>query len=88
MSRWASSFEDVRAQIGIATVDNPKGAILGNKQTFTIYNNDQLTTAKPWNDVIIAYRNGAPVRIRDIWPGTGHGTDRLLDAGRVVQRQA
>src|SRR5579863_6464156 len=59
-------LEDVRTQIGIATVDNPKGAILGNKQTFTIYNNDQLTTAKPWNDVIIAYRNGAPVRIRDI----------------------
>src|SRR5271166_3649681 len=59
-------LEDVRSQIAIATVDNPKGAILGNKQTFTIYNNDQLTTAKPWNDVIIAYRNGAPVRIRDI----------------------
>src|SRR6516164_7702319 len=59
-------LEDVRQQIGIATVDNPKGAILGNRQTFTIYNNDQLTTAKPWNDVIIAYRNGAPVRVRDI----------------------
>ena len=59
-------LEDVRAQIGIATVDSPKGAIIGPKQTFTIYNNDQLTTAKPWNDVIIAYRNGAPVRVRDI----------------------
>src|SRR5262249_10381978 len=59
-------LEDVRAQIGMATVDSPKGALLGNKQTFTIYNNDQLTTAKPWNDVIIAYRNGAPVRVRDI----------------------
>ena len=68
-------LEDVRAQIGIATVDNPKGAILGNKQTFTIYNNDQLTTAQPWNDVIIAYRNGAPVRIRDIGQAVMGPTD-------------
>jgi len=59
-------LEDVRAQIGIATVDSPKGSIMGHTQSFTIYDNDQLTTAKPWNDVIIAYRNGAPVRIRDI----------------------
>ena len=68
-------LEDVRAQIGIATVDNPKGAILGRKQTFTIYDNDQLTTAKPWNDVIIAYRNGAPVRIRDIGQAVMGPTD-------------
>ena len=59
-------LEDVRAQIGIATVDSPKGALIGPKQTFTIHNNDQLTQAKDWNDVIIAYRNGAPVRVRDI----------------------
>ena len=59
-------LEDVRQQIGIATVDSPKGALIGPKQTFTIYDNDQLTVAKPWNDVIIAYRNGAPVRVRDI----------------------
>src|SRR3984885_14210166 len=68
-------LEDVRAQIGIATVDSPKGAILGAKQTFTIFNNDQLTTAKPWNDVIIAYRNGAPVRIRDIGQAVMGPTD-------------
>ena len=59
-------LEDVRPQIGIATVDSPKGAIIGPKQTFTIHDNDQLTEAKDWNNVIIAYRNGAPVRVRDI----------------------
>ena len=59
-------LEDVRAQIGIATVDTPKGALIGPKQTFTIQDNDQLTKAKDWNDVIVAYRNGAPVRVRDI----------------------
>ncbi len=69
-------LEDVRQQIGIATVDGPKGAILGKTQTFTIYDNDQLTSAKPWNDVIIAYRNGAPVRVRDIGQAVMGPTDR------------
>ena len=59
-------LEDVRAQIAHATVDNPKGSIIGDKQAYTIFDNDQLTEAKPWNDVIVAYRNGAPVRVRDI----------------------
>ncbi len=59
-------LEDIRSQISAATVDNPKGSIIGKKQAFTIYDNDQLTEAKPWNDVIVAYRNGAPVRVRDI----------------------
>ena len=68
-------LEDVRAQIGIATVDSPKGSIMGQKQSFTIYDNDQLTTAKPWNDVIIAYRNGAPVQIRDIGQAVMGPTD-------------
>ena len=59
-------LEDVRAQIGIATVDSPKGNINGDKQAFTIFDNDQLTKAEQWNNVIVAYRNGAPVRVRDI----------------------
>src|SRR6516165_5972471 len=60
------SLEDVRAQIGLTTVDAPKGNIDGDKRAYTIYANDQLLDAAKWNDVIIAYRNGAPLRIRDI----------------------
>ena len=59
-------LEDIRQQIGISTVNSPKGSIQGQTQSFTIYNNDQLTESKPWNDVIVAYRNGAPVRVSDI----------------------
>ena len=59
-------LEDVRTQIAIATANSPKGALIGPKQTFTVQANDQLTLAKDWNDVIVAYRNGAPVRVRDI----------------------
>jgi HAE1 family hydrophobic/amphiphilic exporter-1 len=60
------SLEDVRTQITITTVDAPKGNIDGETRAYTIYANDQLTAAKDWNDVIIAYRNGGPLRIRDI----------------------
>jgi HAE1 family hydrophobic/amphiphilic exporter-1 len=60
------SLEDVRGQITITTVDSPKGAIDGATRSYTIYANDQLTASKDWNDVIIAYRNGGPLRIRDI----------------------
>src|ERR1700731_29067 len=60
------ALEDVRRQIAIATVDSPKGNIDGATRAYTIYANDQLTDAKGWNDVIIAYRNGAPLRVRDI----------------------
>ena len=60
------SLEDVRSQITIATVDSPKGSIDGRTRAYTIYANDQLSNAKDWNDVIIAYRNGGPLRIRDI----------------------
>ncbi|MGB2646291.1 MAG: multidrug efflux RND transporter permease subunit [Pseudolabrys sp.] len=60
------SLEDVRTPLSIATVDNPKGSIRGEKRAFTIYTNDQLPNSKDWNDVIVAYRNGAPLRVRDI----------------------
>jgi HAE1 family hydrophobic/amphiphilic exporter-1 len=60
------SLEDVRSQIAITTVDSPKGNIDGATKSYTIYANDQLLEAKDWNDIIIAYRNGGPLRVRDI----------------------
>jgi HAE1 family hydrophobic/amphiphilic exporter-1 len=60
------SLEDVRNVITIVTVDSPKGNIDGDTRAYTIYANDQMLDSKDWNDVIIAYRNGGPLRIRDI----------------------
>jgi HAE1 family hydrophobic/amphiphilic exporter-1 len=59
-------LEDVANLITNATVDAPQGAITGPEKNFTIYDNDQLLKAAPWNDVILAYRKGAPIRIRDV----------------------
>ncbi|HVX75555.1 MAG TPA: multidrug efflux RND transporter permease subunit [Bradyrhizobium sp.] len=60
------SLEDIRSVITNTTVDSPKGNIDGVSKAYTIYANDQLLNAKDWNDVIVAYRNGGPLRIRDI----------------------
>jgi HAE1 family hydrophobic/amphiphilic exporter-1 len=60
------SLEDVRGVIANVSVNQPKGTIDGPTQSFTVYTNDQLLAAKPWNDVVLAYKNGAPIRVRDI----------------------
>jgi hydrophobic/amphiphilic exporter-1 (mainly G- bacteria), HAE1 family len=60
------SLEDVRTPLSVVTVNNPKGTIYSGRRSFTIYTNDQLTRSKDWNDVIVAYRNGGPLRVRDI----------------------
>src|ERR1700691_1705468 len=60
------TFEDVRAVLGIATSDAAKGSINGARQTFTIAANDQLTQPEQYEDAIIAYRNGGPIRVREV----------------------
>ena len=59
-------LEDVRAQLITHTVNAPKGAFDGPAQSVTVYDNDQLFNARAWNEVIVGYRNGAPIRVRDI----------------------
>jgi HAE1 family hydrophobic/amphiphilic exporter-1 len=56
----------VRTPLSVTTLAEPKGAINGGARSFTIYTNDQLVRSADWNDVIVAYRNGAPLRVRDI----------------------
>ena len=60
------TLEDVRAALGTATVDSPKGVLDGPKQSLTLDTTDQVLDAATFNSVIVAYRNGAPVRISDI----------------------
>ncbi|HEX3395976.1 MAG TPA: efflux RND transporter permease subunit, partial [Steroidobacteraceae bacterium] len=73
-------MEDVAGVISAATVDAPKGSINGPKRSITIYDNDQLLKAAPWNDVVVAYKNGAAVRIRDIGIAVDGPENRYLTA--------
>jgi multidrug efflux pump len=59
-------LEDVRTALASSTVDRPKGTLDGEKKTVILGSNDQLFKARAYNDQIIAWRNGSPVRIRDI----------------------
>ena len=60
------SIEDVRTVLGQANVNAPKGSFNGKKQSMTIGSNDQIFSAEAYRSVIVAYRNGAPVRLSDI----------------------
>jgi len=60
------SLEDIRGVVSTMSVNQPKGTIDGANQSFTVYTNDQLLAAKPWNDVVLAYKKGAPIRVRDV----------------------
>jgi len=66
LASYGLSLEDVRTALGTANVNQAKGVLDGPRQSFTIGANDQLTSSKQYNEVIIAYRNGAPVRLSDI----------------------
>src|SRR5258707_8594797 len=59
-------LEDVRNALVAATVNRPKGNLEGLNQAITLDTNDQLFNANSFGNVIVTYRNGAPVRIKDI----------------------
>src|SRR5437762_4083808 len=66
LTSYSLSLESVRTALAAANVDQAKGVLDGPRQSFTIGANDQLTSRKQYNQVVIAYRNGAPVGLSDI----------------------
>ena len=60
------SLEDVRTALMQNNVNAPKGSFDGPRQSYAINANDQIFSAAEFREVIIAYRNGAPVRLRDV----------------------
>jgi multidrug efflux pump len=66
LASYGLSLEDLRAALGTANVNQAKGVLNGPRQAYTIGANDQLTSSKQYSEVVIAYRNGAPVRLSDI----------------------
>ncbi|HZR63287.1 MAG TPA: efflux RND transporter permease subunit [Xanthobacteraceae bacterium] len=74
------TLEEVRIALNNATTDAAKGTVLGREQSFTITANDQLTEAGAYNDVVIAYRNGAPIRVRNIGTAIDGPQDVTLGA--------
>ena len=72
------NLEDVRTVLGQANVDLPKGTLNSPRQTFTLNTNDQLFKPEQYDDLIVAYRNGSPVRVRDIGHAISAGENELI----------
>ncbi len=66
LAGYGIGLEDVRTAIVGANVSGPKGALDGAHQSYTISANDQLMGASNYRNLVVAYRNGAPVMLRDV----------------------
>jgi multidrug efflux pump len=66
LASYGLSLEDVRTALAAANVDQAKGTINGPRQSFTISANDQLTVGAQYGPIVIAYRNGSPIRLADV----------------------
>jgi multidrug efflux pump len=66
LNGYGIGLEDVRASIGAANADSAKGYLNVKGQRYEVLSNDQISKAAPYRDLVIAYRNGAPVLLRDV----------------------
>src|SRR5438445_6599624 len=64
--KYGIGLEDVRAALASANAHSPKGAVEDGDRQFQIYTNDQANRAADYRPLVIAYRNGSPVRLTDI----------------------
>ena len=72
------TLEEIRGILTTATTNAAKGTINTDKISFTIAANDQILEAEPFNDVILAYRNGGPIRVRDVGQAVAEPVDRTV----------
>ena len=72
------NLEDVRSVLGQANVDLPKGTLNSPRVTYTLSTNDQVFKPDKYDNLIIAYRNGSPVRIRDVGHAISAGENELI----------
>jgi len=66
LNHLSLGLEDVRAALAAANANRPKGDLASGSLTWSIDSTDQLMTAKEYEPLLVAWRNGAPVRIRDV----------------------
>jgi hydrophobe/amphiphile efflux-1 (HAE1) family protein len=81
------SLEQIRAVLAVSTVDAPKGTLDGPRRSLTVDTTDQLTRAGAFDDVVIAYRNGASIRVRDVGKAVD-GVEDVKQAAWVGDRRA
>jgi multidrug efflux pump len=78
--KYGIGLEDVRAALTSANAHSPKGAIEDGERHFQLYTNDQATKPEDYQPLVIAYRNGAAVRLTDV-ASVEEGPENLRNAG-------
>jgi multidrug efflux pump len=66
LANYGIGLEDIRQVIVAANVAGPKGSLDGAHQSYTISSNDQILAAAAYQNVVVTYRNGAPVLLKDV----------------------
>ena len=66
LAAYGLNVDDLRTTISTANVNTPKGNFDGRERSYTINANDQITDPALFKDLVVAYRNGAPVRLSDV----------------------
>jgi multidrug efflux pump len=66
LASYGMSLEDLRTALAAANVNQAKGVLDGPRQSFTIGANDQLSVSAQYNGIVVAYKDGAPVRLSDV----------------------
>jgi multidrug efflux pump len=74
------TLDDVRSMISVQTVNGPKGSLTGPHRTVVLDATDQVMTAAGYKSIVVAYKNGAPIRLEDL--------GNVIDAPEDVQQAA
>jgi hydrophobe/amphiphile efflux-1 (HAE1) family protein len=80
------TLEEVRSTLITSTTIAAKGTVNTSRTSFTIAANDQIGEAEPFNDVVLAYRNGGPIRVRDVGQAIAAESDRTVAGYQNGQR--
>ena len=85
MAAYGLNLDDLRTTISNANQNGPKGTLDGPSTAYTVNTNDQIRNAEDYGNVVVAYKNGAPVRLKDVATlivGRGERQARRLDEQR------
>ncbi len=87
LNHYGIGLEDVRAAIAAANADSPKGHVDQSGERYQIYSNDQATNAAAFRNLVIAYRNGAGVRLQDV-ADVQNSVENVYNAGLFNSKAA
>jgi len=80
LAAYGLNIDDLRTTLATANVNTPKGNFDGPSRAYTINANDQIKKASDYNDLVVAYRNGAPVKLSDVARATEGAENTKLAA--------